>query len=66
MNLPLQAPPVRRGHDRVNHMQAQAINPSVAQSQLSGLCALCAFAPPPYSLICTLLCPGLLGSLGHA
>jgi hypothetical protein len=65
MDLPIQAPPVLRGHGR--HIQEQqAMNGAVAQSQLFGgqlsaLCAACAIAPPPYSIICTLLCPWLLG-----
>lgn len=60
MDLPIQAPPVMRGHDRIKSLlQSQA---AVAQAQaappspLSLLCAACMLAPPPYSLICTLLC----------
>jgi hypothetical protein len=69
MDLPIQAPPVQRGHGR--HIEAQqAANAAVTQSQLFGggslsaLCAACALAPPPYSIICTLLCPWVLGR-GH-
>jgi hypothetical protein len=65
MDLPTQAPPVQRGHGR----HVEAANSAVTQSQLFGgslsaLCAACALAPPPYSIICTLLCPWVLGR-GH-
>jgi hypothetical protein len=59
MNLPIQAPPVMRGIRRVSQLSSpQAANLRVAQSQsLGDLCALCAFAPPPWNLVCGLACP---------
>lgn len=70
MNLPIQAPPVMRGQDR----GTQALPPlgadqAATQSQLGGgslsaLCAACAIAPPPYSIICSIVCPWLFGRAG--
>jgi hypothetical protein len=68
MDLPIQAPPVMRGHSRLIQAQ-QAANSAVAQSQattgLSSLCAACALAPPPWNLVCQLLCPTVTGGLGN-
>lgn len=60
MNLPIQAPPVTRGQDRAPHPLQHVSNPTATQSQLPGgsaLCAACAIAPPPWSIVCSLLCP---------
>jgi hypothetical protein len=62
MNLPVQAPPVMRGQDRgTQALPPNAANPTVSQSQLSGICAAFAIAPPPWSIVCSLLCPWILG-----
>ncbi len=67
MNLPIQAPPMMRGQDRTAHpLPPHAPNPATAQSQLFGgslsaLCAACAIAPPPYSIICSIFCPLIFG-----
>jgi hypothetical protein len=65
MNLPIQAPPVMRGQDRAAH-PLPVPNPTATQSQLFGgslsaLCAACAIAPPPYSIICSIFCPLVFG-----
>ena len=58
MNLPIQAPPVMRGQDRANPaLPRDAPDPGATQSQSVSLCAACAIAPPPWSLVCSLLCP---------
>jgi hypothetical protein len=61
MNFPMQAPPVMRGYDRGNQLQSpHAVNLSVAQSQtspLSFICAACPFVPPPWSFVCSAVCP---------
>ena len=65
MNLPVQAPPVMRGQDRgTQALPPNAANPTATQSQLLGgssICAACAIAPPPWSIVCSLLCPWILG-----
>jgi hypothetical protein len=67
MNLPIQAAPVLRGRGRGIQAQ-QAVNAAVTQSQgvgLPSICAACALAPPPWNIVCQLLCPGVLGNVGN-
>jgi hypothetical protein len=68
MNLPRQAPPVMRGHDRGNHaLPPHAAYLTATQSQaagqpsLSALCTACALAPPPWNIVCSALCPIVFG-----
>ena len=61
MNVPIQARPVMRGHDRRGQDRGQvrprsSMGPAVEQSQLN--CdAICALVPAQYKGICTALCP---------
>jgi hypothetical protein len=69
MNFPIQAPPLMRGQDRTAHsLPPHVANPTATQSQLlpggPSICAACAIAPPPYSIICSLVCPWLFGRAG--
>ncbi len=62
MNFPIQVAPVLRGQDRGKQaLPPNAVNAAASQSQLSGICAACAIAPPPWSIVCSLLCPWILG-----
>jgi hypothetical protein len=69
MNFPIQVAPVLRGQDRGKQaLPPNATNATATQSQLlpggSSICAACALAPPPYSIICSLVCPWLFGRAG--
>jgi hypothetical protein len=64
MNLPIQAPPVMRGQDRHHVAAVQSVRGlGITQSQaappldLKKFCAACIFAPPPWNLVCSALCP---------
>jgi hypothetical protein len=61
MNFPIQAPPLMRGQDRAAQpLPPHISNPTAAQSQFPGgssVCAACAFAPPPWSIVCSIACP---------
>ena len=59
MDLPIQAPPVMRGQQRIVQSQ-QAVDPVLTQSQLPGLggiaCNLCSLLPSPWNTICEAVC----------
>jgi hypothetical protein len=61
MNLPIQAPPLMRGQDRATHTLPPPVsNQTTTQSQFPGgssICAACAIAPPPWSIVCSIFCP---------
>jgi hypothetical protein len=69
MNFPIQVAPVLRGQDRGKPaLPPNATDPTATQSQLFGgslsaICAACAIAPPPYSIICSILCPWIFGGV---
>lgn len=57
MNLPRQAAPVMRGHDRGHQPQpSPAAEQTVGQSALP-CTTICALVPAPYNTICQALCP---------
>jgi hypothetical protein len=68
MNFPIQVAPVLRGQDRGKQaLPPNAADPAATQSELFGgslsaICAACAIAPPPYSIICSLVCPWIFGA----
>jgi hypothetical protein len=62
MDLPIQAPPVMRGHQYRVQPQ-QAADPALTQSQIPGLgsigsiaCNLCPLLPAPWNAICQAIC----------